>query len=207
MPSTSTDENPQGICYLTPGVYNVSLIATSYKGSSTVSFSNYIHVTAAPVTPSISIVHGDTLYCTTDPSYVSYQWYDDTTLIPGATDSMLVITHSGNYNIKITNTNGCGIAVGINVVGIKEFLLDGLQFTVSPNPTGDWLTITGNSKTELGKLKLGIYNVLGQQVYSDQLQTSNFKPQTINVSSLAGGVYFLQLSNENGKWIGRFVKE
>ena len=58
---------------------------------------------------------GDTLVCT-DTSFIAYQWYANTTLIPGATYPVLIVTQDGNYNIQVTDKNGCkSFAVGINV--------------------------------------------------------------------------------------------
>ncbi len=43
-PSTSTDANPQNVCYNTPGHYPVTLIATNTFGSDTLTLNNYITV-------------------------------------------------------------------------------------------------------------------------------------------------------------------
>ena len=207
IPSSSTAQNPQHIYYFTPGKYDVSLIATSYKGSSKITLTNFISVVDAPVGPHIKPLQHDTLYCTTDTSYISYQWLHDTTLLVGKTDTFLVITQAGDYYVRVTNRNGCSIAVGIIGVGFNEFTSDGLQFMVIPNPAGDEITITGNPKLEIGNWKLDIYNLLGEAVFRKQLQSKNSKLETINVSSLPPGIYFLQVYNETGKWNGRFVKE
>ena len=115
------------ICIKT-GKFTVTLTASNSGGSNTFSVTNFITVYQSPVAPTISL-HGDTLVCSYDPSYASYQWYDSTALIPNATDTFLVIHHASNYNVKVTGRNGWSIAVGI-VAGIKELNDDDLQFTM-----------------------------------------------------------------------------
>ena len=202
--STSIAQNPQNVCYRKAGIYNVRLIASNSGGSDTLTLTNYIYVKPNPPVPLIK-QSGTTLYFHPDSTYTSYQWYDSATLIQGATDTALVITHGGNYNVKVKNGNGCSIAGGINITGIEEFTVYGLQFTISPNPTEKELRIRNNE--ELRIKELVIYNILGMRVYSFKPQTSNLKQETIiDVSSLAPGIYFVQIVNDNGNWTGRFVK-
>ncbi len=202
-PSSSTMQNPQNICYSTAGAFKVTLIATNSAGSDTVTFNNYISVNASPPTPNITQSH-DTLFCSTDPTYTSYQWYMDTTLIQGATDTLYAFSQTGQYNVKVSNEKGCSIAVGITVVGIKEFFGDNSIF-LYPNPVGNEIIIRSK---ELRIENIGIYNVLGQCVYAVQPQTINSKPETaIDVSALSAGIYFVKITNKGNRLTGRFVKE
>ncbi|MCI0472778.1 MAG: PKD domain-containing protein [Ignavibacteria bacterium] len=45
-PSTSTSQNPAGISYTTPGVYQVKLVASNSYGTDTIIRSQYVHVTS-----------------------------------------------------------------------------------------------------------------------------------------------------------------
>lgn len=117
-PLTSTVQNPATVCYLNSGRFGVRLVVSNSYGSDTLTVDSLINVNMAPPVPVITQSTGlsDTLRVSTDTSYVSYQWYYNSTLIPGATDSVLVITQSGNYNVSVKDAFGCTIAVGINVV-------------------------------------------------------------------------------------------
>ncbi len=201
IPTSSTNQNPQNICYQISGTYNVTLIASNGIGSDSVTFTNYLTVNPAPPTPVINQI-GTTLYFSTNSSYTSYQWYIDTTLIKGATDTLLVITHGGNYNVKVSDENGCSIAVGITV-GIKEFTQSN-YISLSPNPATDELLISGNWQSASGKKIITIYNILGETIYVKEL---NNKPETVNCKSLPAGIYFAQIASESGRLVGKFVKE
>ena len=53
-PGSSTDVNPLGICYSTPGTYDVTLIATGAGGSDTLTLTNYITVFPNPAPQGIT---------------------------------------------------------------------------------------------------------------------------------------------------------
>ncbi len=205
-PSSSTSQNPQSICYFTPGTYDVKLIASNSVGTDTLSSINHIKVFPTPPTPVIT-QHHDTLYCTTNPSYTSYQWYDSTTLIPGATDTFLIVTHGGNYNVAVTNEFGCKISVGITIahdVGINEFSANN-YISLYPNPASDQLLIHTSFSHITGKAIISIISVLGEVIQAEKLKwTDNI---IINIKTISPGIYFLQMKTENGIDTKRFVKE
>ncbi len=212
IPSSSAIQNPQGICYDSAGTYNVILIVSNSGGvTDTLTVLNQIKVFPNPPTPVIT-QHGDTLYCATDPTYTSYQWYDSTYLIPGATDTFLVITHGGNYNVAVHNEFGCFISVGITIahnVGISEFSINNL-FSLSPNPATNELFVKYYSS--VGRGTLAIINVLGETMLSNPLPFGEGRGgaaggEALNISNLPAGMYFLQMKTENGIDTKRFVKE
>jgi hypothetical protein len=182
------------------------LIASHGGERDTLTFTNFIHVFVTPPTPVIT-QHHDTLYCSTDPSYSSYQWYDSTTLIPGATDTFLIVTHGGNYNVAVTNEFGCKISVGITIahnVGINEFSADN-YISLSPNPASTQLTIHTSSSSINGSATVSIMNVLGEIIQEEKLKWTD--DIIINIKNIPPGIYFLQMKTESGSDTKRFVKE
>lgn len=166
------------------------------------SASDTIHVTviASPTTPNIT-QSGDTLFCSFNVSYTSYQWYDDSTLISGATNPYLVISHGGNYNVKVTGENGCAVAAGKIINGIKQFYVY-LNISLYPDPAGNKLFVKGYTLTRKSTLK--IYNALGEICQQSEIT----RPQSeIDVSALSSGMYFVQLTDETNQWTGKFVKQ
>jgi len=84
------------------------------------------------------------------------------------------------------------------VVGIKEVVQEGTKLKVYPNPTTGQLTIDNG---ELIIENVEIYNVVGQMVLSCRDVARNVL--TIDVKSLASGLYFLKVNNK----VVKFVKE
>lgn len=204
VPATSTDQNPPLVCYMSPGNYSVTQTAFNSGGSDTLTITNYIKVIASPPVPTI-VKSNDTLYCSVDTSYISYQWFYNTSLLSGATTSKLAINNSGNYNVQVANESGCKIAVGINIVlGVQHFMADN-SISLYPNPAGNRIIANG---LPFAIERIEIYNVLGQPVYIEQQETVNKKQETsIDVSLLPPGVYFIQLIGEKERWQGKFVKK
>ncbi len=205
-PSSSTVQNPQGICYDTAGTFDATLIASNSGYSDTLTFTNFIKVLASPPTPVI-IQHDDTLFCSTDPSYTAYQWYDNSILIPGATDTFLVVTHGDNYNVAVNNEFGCQISVGITIVlGIQNYTIDNL-FSLSPNPANQSIVISLQSAVNK-KIEITIIDVLGQEVLSfPHLLWRGAGGEALDISKLPAGMYFLQMKTESAIDTKRFVKE
>lgn len=99
-------QNPTGICYANPGTYDVSLIVCNAFGCDTITFSNFITVSASPVVN----LGNDTVLCNgatlllqagSDPQY-SYLWQDL------STDSLYLVNGTGTYWVEVGN-NGCNV--------------------------------------------------------------------------------------------------
>ncbi len=131
-PSSSIDQNPSGICYNSPGDFDVTLITTSAGGNDTLLMPNYIVVTPTPPVPSITQAG----YTLTSSAASGYQWQLNTVNIPGATDQSYTVLQSGLYTVIISDSLGCVNSASIKVVisGIFE-MSDELQILISPNPS------------------------------------------------------------------------
>jgi len=79
------------------------------------------------------------------------------------------------------------------------------NLSIYPNPTSGTFTLSYNSQLPILNSQLKIYDVLGQQVYTQAITNPN--KTTINVSQLSNGVYFYQLINNTETYRGKFVKE
>jgi|GEM_PF-1196158 len=74
-----------------------------------------VSVNPLPIISPVQI-NGDTVICSGGnvsfgvfnlPNYVSYQWYDDGKVIPGATTNAYTALDSGTYYLQVTDINGC----------------------------------------------------------------------------------------------------
>ena len=199
VPSTSTDVNPTSICYNTPGTYAVSLIASNSISSDTLTLNNYI--TVYPYPPPQGILQsGDTLF--SNPGAVSYQWYFEGGLIPGATDYYYVASQSGDYNVIATDANNCEVeaaifdviaAIGENEKGILQ---------IHPNPAHDKLTVnypTGKN------IEIIIYDIPGG--IKSKSFYKNPSEIILDIQGLNNGIYWLEISAEGEKIRRKFIKQ
>jgi hypothetical protein len=101
-----------------------------------------------------------------------------------------------DYNFPIvTNTTTTTVAT----LGNQDFEF-GSVFTLSPVPAKDFLTIT--TKQDVVVSSVNIYNTLGQLV---QVHTN--PTETIDVSGLQSGSYFVRITSDKGSATGKFLKE
>ena len=201
-PSSSAAQNPS-VCYPAAGTFDVTLIASNAGGKDSMTMSNYIRVKTSPPTPTLELI-GTTIYSSTDPAYSSYQWFDSTALITGATDTFLLVTHSGNYNLQVSNADSCKTAVGINIVltGTENSMI-GKNVFIFPNPSGDNIHIYGLSSEQRTTIQL--FNTLGEKMI--ERIDDNYQMTGIDIHSLPSGIYFVRIEGERQRWNGRFVKE
>lgn len=116
-------------------------------------------------------------------------------------ESLAEITATGGrlnvFNSMVELQNYCGATTG-----------DLEIFTLEPNPTSDFITMTFETP-DFENYTIDIYNTLGQQVYKEVIQPNRFreKQETIDVSILAKGTYFLTLrSGSDEIKTSKFVK-
>ncbi|MBK5284444.1 MAG: T9SS type A sorting domain-containing protein [Bacteroidia bacterium] len=79
--------------------------------------------------------------------------------------------------------------------------------SIVPNPVSDKIKIqVSQTNANSGIKSIEIYNTLGEKVYTSA-ETSRSNRETINVSTLNSGIYFLRVKTEDGMKAGKFVKE
>jgi PKD repeat protein len=187
-PSSSTDQNPTGICYDNPGSFDVTLITTNANGSDTLIFEDYIIVYTTPPFPTIT-QNGNTL--SASPAE-SYQWQLNSLDISGATTQTYEATQSGLYTVIITDSNGCTNSATVDVVftGIENLFTDA-GLSIYPNPSNgnlivDWMNVKDD------ELKMEIFNSIGQLIFSSTEMISNqhFRKE-LYLNDQPSGIYFI----------------
>jgi len=123
----------------------------------------------------------------------TYQWLNCGTnaQVTGATSATFVPTVNGSYAVIVTGT-GCSdtsACVAYNSVGLTENGL--ISLTVYPNPTNGMLTI--NFGQELNDAYVVITNVLGEQVYAENVSGSTKHELNLEQST---GIYFVNVYTE-----------
>jgi len=93
----------------TEGVYSVDVINSNGCKAKASNDAN-VTISSAPsgnISPSSGTLCNNGSLTLTTSGGVSYQWYRNDVLIPGATGSSLTVTSTGNYTVDIINANGC----------------------------------------------------------------------------------------------------
>jgi len=129
---------------------------------------------------------------------ISYTWHPG-----GMTTPTVSNLCSGNYTIIAKDSSGnYGESLliipppSVACVGIKEIeQKKGINFY--PNPTSGIL----HFKSETSKNLIEIFNSLGEIVFS------TLYSETIDISSIPKGIYFLTIQNTTGRNVFKLLKE
>lgn len=143
--------------------------------------------------------------------------YSPFTLIPDQTQKQVAYTwygkNSGNFylqanldsmnnitDIKYMLASSRGVTNGINKSD------EVTELNIFPNPASNYLNLTFNSKTSEA-VSVNCYNLAGQKMFTVNNQV-NFGSNHIKVNTeeLTNGVYFYEVTGNNIKFSGKFIK-
>ncbi len=117
-------------------------------------------------------------------------------------DGSLAITgtiqYRNSYDVYLARTNADGMIVSINPTN-QELSYD---FEIFPNPNQGLFELSFEGKTNTGELTLTIFDATGRKSLEEKIHPLS---QTLDLSHLSRGVYFLQLSDELQFGIKRLV--
>jgi hypothetical protein len=130
----------------------------------------------------------------------TYQWIDcnnNWMPITGNVSKDFTATVNGSYAVIITqnfciDTSSCYSITNVGLTSGSMFN----TIKVFPNPTFDKLTINGYPSGE--RVNFSLQNLLGQTILTGKLED---KQKEINISTIPGGIYYLEISE--GETISR----
>ncbi len=136
-------------------------------------------------------------------SFFAYQWYKNGVAISGANSSTYYETTPGDYTVVVTDINGCTdtssaylLGGGGGGTGVGSVANSG-NIRIFPNPATSVLTIDAPMKVNVSLLSID-----GKTLISQKDAT------TIDISTLADGMYLIMIYNENDVLLrtSKFVK-
>ncbi len=178
---------------------------TGVNGDNTCSNGSSVTVTVHPLP--VLQVSGDTLICDGESTQLNVGGANTYLWNTGATSSVIVVSPhiSTSYSVQGTNTLGsCSSTVMTSVIvqsctGISSKEANTFNVAVYPNPTKGSLFIETDSD-----LQLSLSDGLGRIVIAEkQIQKGK---QSLDMSTVASGVYFLTLKNAQDTQIIKVVK-
>lgn len=135
----------------------------------------------------------------------SYQWFINDEIIPGATNSNLLATKSGNYFVAVTLNDQCPKIISqkitINILSSEEEKI----FKIFPNPGIKEIKIEFPPQFDsLGSLLIS--NLLGQEyLFQDNISSGQF----VDIQHLTSGTYQIILKSKrdlNKSHTFKFIK-
>jgi N-acetylneuraminic acid mutarotase len=200
-PSSSTNANPQNICYSTPGNFDVTLLATNAYGTDTFTIQNAITVTSGPTFAPV-VQHNDTLFA--DSSFQSYQWYYNGIIIPGSISYYHIAMQNGNYSVEVTDSNGCSaVALLFNVMtGVNKTEVNNMIISST-----DGVIFFETDKLQNTTAEFYISDVIGQIIYRHIVKL-NYGTNRIQIPDIidANQVYFLVLKQDEKIFVKKYLR-
>ncbi len=129
----------------------------------------------------------------------NYFWYYNGTQIAGENDSVLIISKTGEYQVKLNNEFGCmsEISPSYHIIFSSVNSLNN-QIKFFPNPVTENFNVSGFEGTAL----LTVTDLNGKIYLSKRI----LQHELINASTLPRGVYFAKLQKENIVVNEKFIK-
>ncbi len=121
--------------------------------------------------------------------FEAYEWST------GETTQAITVTEEGTYSVTVTNMYGCTASDSIDVTFVAagiEQPSELAELKVYPNPAEDILFVEIESQ-ERGEMVIQLVDQTGARFYRQKLGKTKTYSGSLNVSRLAGGIYYLQV--------------
>ncbi len=132
----------------------------------------------------------------------SYQWFFNNQPISGATGSQYEAELIGDYYFIVENFYGCvDTSITYTYLGNDSGLgeMEIINLSIYPNPSSEVLFLSDEIE---GAYDYSIIDASGRLIREELKVSGN----TVPISKLAEGVYFLLIKNESNSYKSRFCK-
>lgn len=135
-------------------------------------------------------------------TFDTYQWYFEGALIVGATNIDYTPTADGDYEVVVTNADGCegSATYAVAFTGVQDVTKN--VYSVYPNPANTSFTIKTNQNQQ--DVLVRIFDTKGTLVYQELVQQLN-QNYTIKCDDLMEGIYLINLVSSDATNTVRLV--
>lgn len=155
-----------------------------------------ITVNALPATPVITKESNELVSSALNGN----QWLLNQLLIPNATSKRLTISQIGNYQVFVTDLNGCKSDTSAPFVYTSVARINDAENLISLYPIPANQNFRLNSSYPI--IELVIHDWSGKTVMSQNVENTN---EIINVANLAPGIYAVKILVNNIGWITKTI--
>ncbi|MDY0217313.1 MAG: PKD domain-containing protein, partial [Bacteroidales bacterium] len=212
-PASSTSQNPSNIIYNTPGVYNVTLVATNAFGSDTELKTGYITVNATGTEPvanftanQTAINAGSSVNFTDLSTNTPTEWawtFEGGNPSSSFEQNPVNIQYNteGTYYVSLIASNSFGWTLMkkdnyITVLPTTNISENDMEnsLIIYPNPASTELFIELENLSD-GSCEISLINTLGQKIKMETFTILGNSKKTVNwnISDVAKGVYYIKL--------------
>ena len=121
-------------------------------------------------------------------SWQSWETTSESLVLPAGTHQLRLRVDQGNFKFNWLNFSY------LTAIPSVEFIEN---FNLYPNPTNGSLNINSTLKNQQ-EVQLAVYNVLGQKMWTKQLDKTNFINERLDINDFPSGQYLVVLQLENG---------
>lgn len=134
----------------------------------------------------------------------AYQWFYNGVAIPGADSSSLIPLFDGDYFVQVFDSNFCSaVSTPFTVLLSSIKTTEISTYQLFPNPAKGLLNLNFVD-APTSESEIGIYNNLGQMVFSKKLTAKN---NCIPIQDLATGLYYYFIRQNSTNHQGKIVIE
>ncbi len=180
--------------------YGSQQISVTYETSSGCAlpepFELAVYITPAPEKPVITVDWVELIL--TSSAITGNQWYLNGNEISGGTENVWQVTENGDYNVVVTNEEGCSseISETVTITNVNTGSDIELTLKIYPNPTQGVLNIELTSK-DMADYELNVIDGMGRQIVFEDLGIVSQFNKVINLKDYQSGLYTVLIRHDD----------
>ncbi|MFN8395759.1 MAG: T9SS type A sorting domain-containing protein [Bacteroidia bacterium] len=192
------------------GTYYLNVMDACGAGMDSVVISPFITQVNASFTSSVNMMDATFTNTSSGGGNLQFSWNFGDTGSSNSASPIHTYAANGTYLVTMTVSNECFSetvtdTVVINFIGVAN--PTNMVVNVFPNPAKDRVVVTSEFDAAQD-VRVSLVSLMGQVMFqNDYSSVSGSFRQTLDLSTLARGVYFLQVEGASGKYVSRLVVE